>query len=140
MNDIDEKIVYQERPSWLNYYLLYVIGIIPFAFYNNAGDITGGVLVLLVIVGVAAIFRFSYLFTVTEERIISRVGLIAKNTTEMRIRHIRSMMTRQNPMERLLGIGTLITISAAEGKAAVVFKGIRDPIGIKEKIRKLTEV
>lgn len=47
-------------------------------------------------------------------------------------------MVRQNIVERLLGIGTLITISAAEGEAAVVFKGIRDPQGIKEIIRGLS--
>ena len=55
----------------------------------------------------------------------------------MKIKHIRSMNVRQNPVERLLGIGTLITISAAEGEAAVVFKGIRNPHGVKERIRGL---
>ncbi len=55
----------------------------------------------------------------------------------MRLRHIRTTMVRQNIVERLLGIGTLITISAAEGEAAVFFKGIRDPQGIKEKIRSI---
>jgi uncharacterized membrane protein YdbT with pleckstrin-like domain len=63
--------------------------------------------------------------------------LIARNTNEMKIKHIRSMNVRQNPLERLLGIGTLITISAAEGEAAVVFKGIKYPHGVKEKIRGL---
>ncbi len=53
----------------------------------------------------------------------------------MRLRHIRTTMVRQNIVERLLGIGTLITISAAEGEAAVVFKGIRDPQRVKERIR-----
>ncbi len=90
---------------------------------------------MLCVIGLAALFRFRYLFTVTEDRIVSRVGLIARNTNEMRLKHIRSMMAKQNPVERVLGIGTLITISAAEGEAAVVFKGIKDPQGVKEKIR-----
>ncbi len=131
MSENGEKIVYRERPSWLNYYLLYLIGIVLFILFNNADNTAGGIFVLLFIIGLSAIFRFRYLFTVTEDRIIAQVGLIARNTTEMRIRHIRTTMVRQNIVERLLGIGTLITISAAEGEAAVVFKGIRDPQGGK---------
>ena len=61
----------------------------------------------------AAISRYRYLFTVTEDRVISREGLIARNTTEMRVKHIRSMMVRQGLLERLLGIGTLISVSIA---------------------------
>lgn len=137
MNETEDTIIYQGRPSWLYYYCLYIVGIILFAFSHKSGSITEGIFILLCVIGLAALFRFRYLFTVTEDRIVSRVGLIARNTNEMRLRHIRSMMIRQNPVERLLGIGTLITISAAEGEAAVVFKGIKDPLGIKERIRAL---
>jgi uncharacterized membrane protein YdbT with pleckstrin-like domain len=138
MSDKDEKIIYQERPSWLNYYVLYIMGIIISGITFKAGEIGGSLIILLITGMLAALFRFRYLFIVTNDRIITRVGLIARNTTEMRIRHIRTMMVRQNIGERLLGIGTLITISAAEGEAAVVFKGIRDPQGIKEIIRGLS--
>ncbi len=137
MNDIRENILYQGRPSWLNYYLLYVIGTVLFVIFSKSGDVRGGFFILLFIIGLAALFRFRYLFTITDDRIITRVGLIARNTTEMRLKHIRTMMVRQNPIERILGIGNLISISAAEGEAAVVFKGIRDPQDIKEKIRSI---
>lgn len=139
MSKIDENIIYQSRPSWLYYYLLYLIGIVLFAFFNKAENMVGGIFALLSVIGLATIFRYRYLFTVTDDRVMMSVGLIARNTNEMKVKHIRSMMIRQNPVERLLGIGNLITISAAEGEAAVVFKGIRDPQGIKEKIRTLME-
>jgi len=61
--------------------------------------------------------------------------LIARNTNEIQLRHIRAINVRQGIVERILGIGTVIFISAAEGEAAVVFKGIRDPLGVKERIR-----
>ncbi len=86
--------------------------------------------------GLAAILRLRHLFTITNDRIITREGLIARNTNEMKVRHIRSMHVRQGAVERLLGLGTLTMISAADGEAAVVFKGIRDPQTVKEMIRK----
>jgi len=134
MNENNETIIYLARPSWLNYYLLYLLGIIIFAVSANIGSLRGGFIFLLLTIGLAAIFRFRYLFTVTDGRIIMREGLIARNTSEMKLRHIRSMHLRQSIIERLLGIGTLTTISASDGESAVVFKGIRDPDGIKEKI------
>jgi len=106
-----------------------------FGFSIKSGELGRGIFVLLLIVGLAAIFRFRYQFAVTDDRIITRVGLVARNTNEMKLRHIRSMNVRQNPIERLLGIGTLITMSAANGEAAVVFKGIKNPHGVKERIR-----
>jgi uncharacterized membrane protein YdbT with pleckstrin-like domain len=133
----NETIIYRGRPSWLNYYLLYLIGISIFVFSYKSGDIYGGILTLIFVIGLSALFRFRYLFTVTEDRIIMRVGLIAKNTNEMQLNHIRAINVRQRIIERILGIGTLITISAAEGEAAVIFKGINDPQGIKEKIRSI---
>jgi len=64
--------------------------------------------------------------------------LIARNTNEIQLRHIRAINVRQGIVERILGIGTVIFISAAEGESAVVFKGIRDPLGVKERIRGLS--
>ena len=66
-----------------------------------------------------------------------RTGLIANNTNEMEIRHIRGINLRQGVAERLLGIGTLEIISAADGGAEVVFSGISNPVAVKDQIRSL---
>ncbi len=122
----------------MNYYLLYGFGLVFFAIFSREGEILSAIFILHMAGGFAAVFRYRYLFVISEDRIIAQVGLIARNTTEMRIKHIRTMMIKQGVIERLLGIGTLVTISAAEGEAAVEFKGIRHPVGIKEKIRGMT--
>jgi hypothetical protein len=69
----DETIIYQARPSWLNYYFLYLVGIAFFAFFNKAGDSVGGIFALFFIIGLAAIFRFRYQFTITDNRLIMRL-------------------------------------------------------------------
>lgn len=137
MNENSETIIYQGRPSWLNYLLLYFIGILFLIFSYTDGRILTGLFVFFVFVGLAALLRLRYQFTITNDRILVREGLIGRNTNEMKIRHIRSMHVKQNPIERVLGIGTLTTISAADGEAAVVFKGIRKPQDVKETLFKM---
>jgi uncharacterized membrane protein YdbT with pleckstrin-like domain len=63
-----------------------------------------------------------------------RVGLIAKNTNEIQLRHIRALNVKQGVIERILGIGTIEFSSAAGEGAEVMFKGIRDPHGVKGRI------
>lgn len=137
MSENGETIIYQGRPSWLNYYILYIIGVALFVILSDAGYTQGGVLTLLFVVGLAAIFRLRYLFTITDDRVMQKVGLIARNTNEIKLRHIRGINVRQGIIERLLGIGTIEMSSAAGGGVEVIFKGIRDPHGVKERIRGL---
>ncbi|OIP31758.1 MAG: hypothetical protein COW04_01140 [Deltaproteobacteria bacterium CG12_big_fil_rev_8_21_14_0_65_43_10] len=137
MNEVDEKTVYQGRPSWLSYIGLYVAGIVLFAIFKNAGHIVEGLFVLVFVLCVAAVLRLRYKFTMTNDRVIMRVGLIAKNTNEIQLRHIRAMNVRQGIIERLLSIGTIEMSSAAGGGVEVMFKRIRDPHRVKERVRGL---
>lgn len=71
------------------------MGIALFGFSIKSGKLEGGLFTLLFVIGLVAIFRVRYLFTVTENRVIMRVGLIVKNTNEMQLRHIRPINVRQ---------------------------------------------
>ncbi|NOZ69999.1 MAG: PH domain-containing protein [Deferribacteres bacterium] len=122
------------------YYRLYAVAIAVFMPLVRSDYNVEGAVVLVTVFFVAAIFRSRWYFSVTTDRVITQVGLIGRNTKEIRLRHIRTINTSQGPLERILGIGTTIFISAADGEAAVVFKGIRDPQGVKEMIRTLQGV
>lgn len=142
MSKSTETIIYQGRPSWLNYLWLYGLGLIILVFLiaiskqgQKESFLILGFLCLLITIILSAIFRWRYLFTITDNWVVMREGLIARNTNEMRLNHIRAINVRQGVIERILGIGTVIFLSAAEGEAAVIFKGIRDPHGVKERIR-----
>jgi len=111
----DETILYQARPSWLYYYALYCIGIIVAALFHQAGDLEAAGLVVLVFAGIVMVFRFRHLFTITSERIIARVGLIARNTNEIQLRHIRAVSVRQGVIERILGSGLSLSSPQRKG-------------------------
>lgn len=135
MSDTVEQIIYEGRPSWLNYMGYYFIGLLLFMVSVSAQNIGAGLLLLLISLGIAAVLRYRYLFTITDGSIIMRVGLIARNTNEMQLKHIRAINVRQGIIERILGIGSLIFLSAANSDSEVVFKGIKEPHGVKERIR-----
>ena len=132
---MSETIVYQEHPSWLNYAGLLLIGGCILLVTTTTGNAAGGVLISAFFFILASIFRYRRLYTITNQRVYMRVGLIANNTSEMELRHIRGMNVYQNIFERMLGVGTVEIISAADGGAEVVFQGISNPVGVKENVR-----
>jgi len=137
---MSETIVYQEHPSWLNYAGLLLIGGCVLLVATIKENALGGLLISAIFFILATIFRYRRLYTITNQRVFMRVGLIANNTSEMELRHIRGMNVYQNIFERMLGVGTVEIISAADGGAEVVFQGISNPVSVKEQVRTIKGV
>jgi uncharacterized membrane protein YdbT with pleckstrin-like domain len=132
-----ETTIYQQHPDWLYFGGLILIAGIALVVTLQAGSVEAVFFVLAVTALLISFARYRRLYTVTDQRLIMEIGLIARNTNEMEIRHIRGINVRQNVIERLFGIGTLEIISAADGGAEVIFGGVRDPLGLKDRIRAL---
>jgi uncharacterized membrane protein YdbT with pleckstrin-like domain len=129
--------MYQQHPDWLYFSGLFLVAGGALIVALRAGSLMVGFVAIVSLILLASYGRYRRLYTVTDQRVIMRTGLIARNTNEMDIRHIRGINVRQNATERLLGIGSLEIISAADGGAEVIFNGIRDPFGVKDRIRAL---
>jgi uncharacterized membrane protein YdbT with pleckstrin-like domain len=134
---MSETIIYQEHPSWLNFTGLLLIGACILLASLNTGNASGGVVISAIFFILAAIGRYRSLYTITNQRVIMRVGLISNEIREMELRSIRVINVQQGIFERLLGVGTVEIISVADGKANVVFQGISNPVSIKEQVRKI---
>lgn len=132
-----ETILYRAHPSWLYFMGLILLTGTVLLFLPYVGDVKVCVELAMFFLLLLAFARYRRLYMITDHRVIMRTGLVANNTNEMEIRHIRGINLRQGVVERLLGIGTLEIISAADGGAEVVFSGIRDPMAVKERIRTL---
>jgi uncharacterized membrane protein YdbT with pleckstrin-like domain len=68
-------------------------------------------------------------FAVTSSRLIFKVGLIARYTTELLLAKVESIGVRQGLLGRLFNYGDL-TVSGTGG-AQEVFRRVRDPIGFR---------
>lgn len=131
----EEVVHLQIRPAW-RYYWRWFAAILAATILTAGTEIsTEGIIFSLCIFAVVAVMRFRMLFTVTSKRAIMRIGLIARNTREVEIRHTREMTVRQGIIERLLGYGDIEISTAASTGAEVIFTGISYPHDLKEAIR-----
>ena len=72
-------------------------------------------------------------FAVTTSRLIFKVGLISRYTTELLLAKVESIGVQQGLMGRLLNYGDL-TVTGTGG-AREVFRRVRDPIGFRNHVQ-----
>jgi len=122
------------RPSWAYFTGVYSVGLIVVVL-GTAADAWGIVVIVLFITPlVAFLLRLRYEYTITNQRIIARCGLIARNTQELALHHIRAINVHQSIADRILGIGRIEITSAADERGVIVIEGISNPVRIKEEI------
>ena len=131
----DEEQRIELRPAWRSYWKWYLAIIVVLFFCSDNELLEGSITLSVMLSVIVVIMRFRYLFTVTSRRVISRVGLIARNTNEIEIRHTREFKVRQGIIERILNYGDIEISSAASSGAEVLFNGIISPQELKEAIR-----
>jgi uncharacterized membrane protein YdbT with pleckstrin-like domain len=72
-------------------------------------------------------------FAVTSSRLILKVGLISRYTTELLLTKVESIGVQQGLVGRVLGYGDL-TVTGTGG-AREVFRRVRDPIGFRNHVQ-----
>lgn len=72
-------------------------------------------------------------FAVTSSRLILKVGLISRYTTELLLAKVETIGVQQGLIGRMLGYGDL-TVTGTGG-AREVFRRVRDPIGFRNHVQ-----
>jgi uncharacterized membrane protein YdbT with pleckstrin-like domain len=75
-------------------------------------------------------------FAVTSSRLILKVGLISRYTTELLLTKVETIGVQQGLLGRMLGYGDLIVTGT--GGAREVFRRVRDPIGFRNHVQQAT--
>jgi uncharacterized membrane protein YdbT with pleckstrin-like domain len=145
----DEELVLDLRPHWIALVgpvfvtlLLIVAVILGVANVNTKG-------VQWVIEGVAVVLFIAYPvrrfiqwvtshFVVTNERLIHRQGLIAKNSMEIPLDRINDVRFHQNVFERMIGAGDLV-IESAGTRGQEVFSNVRHPENVQKVVYERSE-
>ena len=77
-------------------------------------------------------------FAVTSLRLVFKVGLIARYTTELLLPKVESISVTQSLLGRLLSYGDLIVTGT--GNTREVFARVRDPVGFRNEVQRASSV
>jgi membrane protein YdbS with pleckstrin-like domain len=124
----ERKLLYDGAPSWRAYFGAYFFGVlaalvVPALFYQILGwvDAPRGtrILVMLVMLGVAAIYFFglylyrkSIKFRVTNSNIETERGVLSKKIDVLELWRCRDVRYKQNLLDRILGIAHIEIFTA----------------------------
>ena len=100
------------------------MAVIPFALLG---------ILLVATVGQVWWARLTEEFAVTNKKIVSKRGFIARNTDELLLSKIEGIDVEQGMLARILGCGSLKV--TGPGQQVVVFPGIDNPIDVKNQIQ-----
>ncbi|HEX9749360.1 MAG TPA: PH domain-containing protein [Methylomirabilota bacterium] len=138
-----ERVLYKTRLHWVLFVkpgLLLLAGVVLMVLLRQVQDppwlwIFGAAVALI---GLAWAFVhyvevMTSEFAVTTSRLIFKVGLISRYTTELLLAKVESIGVQQGLMGRLLNYGDL-TVTGTGG-AREVFRRVRDPIGFRNHVQ-----
>jgi len=138
-----ERVVYKTRLHWVLFVkpaLVVLAGVILMVLLRQVQDprwlwIFGAAVALLGIVWafVHYVEVMTSEFAVTTSRLILKVGLISRYTTELLLAKVESIGVQQGLIGRLLNYGDL-TVTGTGG-AREVFRRVRDPIGFRNHVQ-----
>ena len=138
-----ERVLYKTRLHWVLFVkagLVVLAGVILVLVLRPVPDppwlwMIGG---LVAVIGLVWAFVhyvevMTSEFAVTTSRLIFKVGLISRYTTELLLGKVESIGVQQGLMGRLLNYGDLIVTGT--GAAREVFRRVRDPIGFRNHVQ-----
>ncbi len=133
-----EQVIFEGHPSWRGVISFYVkgvggallVGLILWFAWSKSG----AVLVFAVIAGITIlsgfIMRVATVYTITNERLRIRRGILSKNVQQTNINRVQNVNTSQSPVQRLLQVGRVDFDTAGTDDSSFTFEGIADPESI----------
>ena len=139
-----ERVLYKTRLHWIRFLrpaLLVLLGTaLGIALYRSVSEPRWlwliGPAIVLVGVGFGLIHWVELMtseFAVTSTRVIFKVGLVARYTTELLLAKVESIGVAQGLAGRLVNYGDITVIGT--GGTHEVFRRVRDPIGFRNHVQ-----
>jgi len=138
-----ERVLYKTRLHWVLFVkpvLVLLAGVVLMILLRQVQDppwlwMIGGAVALVGLLWglVHYVELMTSEFAVTTSRLIFKVGLISRYTTELLLSKVESIGVQQRLMGRLLNYGDL-TVTGTGG-AREVFRRVRDPIGFRNHVQ-----
>jgi uncharacterized membrane protein YdbT with pleckstrin-like domain len=139
-----ERVVYRSRQHWVVFTgpaLLFVAALLPLVYSRNNAVLTAasiiGLAALLWAVA-RAVARLSAEFTVTNKRVVIKLGTIRRRAIEMLLSKVEEIAVDQGFAGRVLGYGTLVIVGTGGSKE--IFMLMADPLEFRRQVQEQIEL
>jgi uncharacterized membrane protein YdbT with pleckstrin-like domain len=143
-----EEIIFEGHPSWRATLAFYIQGLLlvlvagaVVALVTALGDVVEWGLVALVVAGGAALMilggyvkRMTTVYTITNQRLRIKRGLLAKKVQQTRIDRVQNVNTDQSVLDRILRVGTVDFDTAGTDDSDFTFRGVGSPSRVVEAV------
>ena len=139
-----ERVVYRTHLNWMVLvvpFLFATVVMTPFAWFLSTGSwshfawipLAIGLLAILA----ALVRRQSSEFSVTNKRVLMKVGVISSHSIELMLNKIEAVTVDQSLVGRLFGYGEVILTGSGGSKE--VFSNIQSPLGFRRAVQAATD-
>lgn len=115
--------------TWLALIVLSVLAVVGTVMFEVIPWMVTGIGLLaiwLIAAGVYAFRRFGVHYELTSQRFIHQSGVLTRHTDRIEVIEIDDVSYRQGPIQRLLGIGSIVIISSDRSHPELSMVGIDD--------------
>jgi len=135
---------YSARPAWRSQWFAILLAVtlfvlsVPAFILLASGEGFASISFLILILFLRIVFRrLSWCYTVKDERIQSRHGLVSRTIRSIRLQDLRIVNLKQSIFQRILRIGDLEFSSAGGSRVEVAFLGITTPMETMKKVQEV---
>ena len=137
-----EHIIFEGHPSWraiLSFYLkalaiALMAGAIGWLAFSSGVGIAVALGILLVALIIGFVKRIATTYSITNQRLRIRRGIVSRNVQETRVDRIQNVNTDQGVLERILLVGTVDYDTAGTDDADFAFVGVGRPEKVAKKV------
>ncbi len=130
-----ETVIFEGRPSWrsiLGFYLAglaaaLVVGAIAALVGSTGTGAAAFVVILVVVIVVGLLKRIGTSYTITNERLHIRRGLLSRSVQQTKLERVQNVNTEQSFFQRILQIGTVDFDTAGTDDSDFTFTGVANP-------------
>jgi uncharacterized membrane protein YdbT with pleckstrin-like domain len=133
-----EKVIFEGHPSWratLGFYIKGIAAVViaagVAALVTAIGDeLDAGVVAIVAVAGFALVVlagflkRMATVYTITNQRLRIKRGIIARKVQQTRIDRVQNVNTDQSVLERVLRVGTVDFDTAGTEDSDFTFEGV----------------
>jgi uncharacterized membrane protein YdbT with pleckstrin-like domain len=129
-----EHVIFEGHPSWRSILGFYIKGLLVVAVAGGAAFliddgltpvVVAAVIVLVLLIGF--IKRIATTYTITNQRLRIRRGIIARKVQQTRLERVQNVNTEQSVLARILQVGTVDFDTAGTTDSDFSFRGVAQP-------------